>query len=256
MDYLHKIATHTGGKIREQNLFSNNFKQKSFRNLTIKNFNGYKVYIDDFGDLCFIGIKVNCKRAFSINNPDEDLFFKTPIHVNHFPQSIYVSRRNSPIENEEIKTISQVFVQLLKKLDFTSEESVFVSADTLAFGLQTNRDLIYALEGIMEMLLDNTNLFKRPIRKIIRIKDIPENLRMLAPLFKKYSISDDAERAQLIESLSNKRKKQLIESVNPFMKEINAYLASFGENLPTEEATMVGDLAQLVTELQINHRSL
>lgn len=72
---------------------------------------------------------------------------------------------------------------------------------------------------------------------------------------KKYSIPDDSEREQLIEGIKKKQIKQLIESVDPYMSDINNYLNSFKEQPLSEEATLMRNLAELVTELKVNTTS-
>ncbi len=84
-------------------------------------------------------------------------------------------------------------------------------------------------------------------------KNIPDNLKHLIPLLKKYSISDDGEREQLVEDIDEKQKKKLIRSVEPFMSEINNFLDSFQDNHLSDEAILLGNLAELVSELQVDN---
>lgn len=252
MDYLKELARRTGGKIRVQDLFSSNFNQKSFRVLVIQDFKQYKVQIHDVGTLCSIEIKVDTEIAFAINNPDKVLFLKAPIRPKSFPYTIYASETKDILENEEFEKAYKALGDLLEKISIAPEESVFVAGNVIGFALKTSRDLLSVLDDIVDLLERNQDIFKRTVRKIINIKEIPERLRILAPLLKKYSIPDDAEREQLIESLSKKKKMQLIESVDPYMSEINNYLSSFEQQPLSEEATLIGNLAELVTELKIN----
>lgn len=256
MDYLQRLAIQTGGKIRKQDLLDINYSEKSLKGLIIKDYKHYKIQINDFGSLCSIDIKTNAEIAFSINNPENILSFRTPIHQKSFPYIIYVSRSNINIaENKEFNKVCDSIGSLLKKINLTPEESVFVAGNVVCFALKTDRDLITNIDDIIDFFNVNQDFFKKTIRNVISTKNIPDSLKPLAPLMRKYSLSDDSERDQLIEEMKPKKIKQLIESVDPYMNDINNYLNSFKQEPLSEEATLLGNLAELVTELKINTAS-
>jgi len=87
---------------------------------------------------------------------------------------------------------------------------------------------------------------------VILGKSIPKNLRPLLPLLKGLGISDDVERELVIEELTDEQKINLVRIVEPFIEDINKFLDSFG-NIPlSEEAMLLGNLAELVSELRNN----
>lgn len=57
-----------------------------------------------------------------------------------------------------------------------------------------------------------------------------------------------------IEGMKKTEIKKLIEQVSPYMKEINTFLDSFNDKPLTERATIVGNLAELVTELEVTSK--
>ncbi|PZR28928.1 MAG: hypothetical protein DI535_04215 [Citrobacter freundii] len=139
----------------------------------------------------------------------------------------------------------------MKKIQLASDEGIFISRNVISFVLEPDRDFVLVLDDIFNVLEENKKIFKRIVPIEINNKNIPESLKQLIPLLKKYSVSDDVERTQLIEDMSKKKKALLIEAVNPCMDEINNYLSSFDKQPMNEEAALIGTLAELVTELKI-----
>jgi hypothetical protein len=97
----------------------------------------------------------------------------------------------------------------------------------------------------------NDSLFTKNTQQKIYKKNIPDNLKSLFPLLKKWSVSDDDLREQLVEETSERQKKKLINTVYPFINEINEFLDSFKDEPLSEEAILIGNLAELVSELKI-----
>ena len=56
MDRLKQISHQLNGRILSQILFDSNFKGKSLRKLVAKDHRGYKIEIDEFGDIFYIKI--------------------------------------------------------------------------------------------------------------------------------------------------------------------------------------------------------
>ncbi|ATP55248.1 hypothetical protein CPT03_01605 [Pedobacter ginsengisoli] len=83
------------------------------------------------------------------------------------------------------------------------------------------------------------------------MENIPTELRVLVPLLNKWCISDDVERARLLEKTSKNKKEELMNTVNPLLPKINTFLDSFGDDPLSDEAILLGDLAQLVCELNL-----
>ena len=254
MDYLKELAIQTGGKIRSLNGFNSNFKEKTFRSLSIKDFKQHKIEIYDFGSLCSIEIRISTDAAFAINNPDRVLYYDIPVYLDAIPYTIYVSDSNIDlVEKIYFHKVCEALGRFLKHINIVPEESVFVTWSAIFFAFKTDRNLILILEGIVELLNTNNEIFKRTVRNMFLAKNIPEQLRLLVPLIKKYGIPDDTEREQLREGMKKNKKTQLIETIAPYMSEINKFLDSFKEEPLSEEATRVGNLAELVTELMIKN---
>lgn len=88
----------------------------------------------------------------------------------------------------------------------------------------------------------------------IRTENMPPALRVLIPYIEKYSIGDDLTRVKLAERLSKKKKQELLDVVGPLLPEINIYLDSFVDKPLSDEAILIGALAEFVCELPVKTR--
>ena len=240
-----------GGRIESQDLFSSNFEQKSTRALVVKKYRTYRLQINDFGYLFSIEIKVNTDKAFSINKPDLVLLFNKLVQVYGIQYPVFVSKIDDTLHSEVFREICEAMDSLLKKIKLTPHEAVFIARNVMIFALRPDRDFVVALDDILDVLVGNKRIFKRKIPIVINKENIPNGLRHLIPLLKKYCVADDMDRTRLAEGMSKKKKLLLIEAVDRHMDEINLYLSSFEEYPLSEEAVMIGRLAELVSELKI-----
>ena len=55
-----------------------------------------------------------------------------------------------------------------------------------------------------------------------------------------------------MEETSEKQKKKLVKTVWPYMVGINEFLDSFGDEPLSHEAILLGNLAELISELQVD----
>jgi hypothetical protein len=251
MDYLEQLGLALGGKISKQNSSNVNFQVPSYRKLKIGLYKGVKVEIEEYGAFAVIGIAVDSDLAFSINNPDRLSQFTFPVILAGQPYTIYASARQ-PLVEGSMKTFLDAAGEHLRKLELQSEETAFVYDNHVYFALHFGRNILAALEDIITLFECNEEIFRRertPPR--ISKKNIPEKLWPLVPLLKKWAISDDSEREERKEIMGKAAKRKLLNAVTPLMPEINGYLDSFGDRPFSEEAILIGNLAELVSELQL-----
>jgi hypothetical protein len=252
MDYLEILSEQFKGNIKSQEHQSYNFKEISYRRLIIKNYKQYKIEVDDFGSLFAIKIKANSDLAFSINNPDKLFLFDTPVSIKGLPYNVFVSEDNSTLlQNECLNKFWNSIIDLSGKIKFYADETVFFYKNHIYFALHSDRNLIPIVDEIVDLVDANTDIFKKNDRRVISSKKVPANLKPLLPLLKKYSLSDDAEREELIDKMKKSQKIKIIKTVEPLMHEINHYLDSFKDSPLSEEAILIGNLAELVSELMI-----
>jgi hypothetical protein len=254
MDYLKELSNKLGGTIRSQNLSNWNLNGTSYREIIVKNYKGHQIAINDFGEVYEMGIRVESDFAFSINIPDKLFGFVTPTSIPEFPYNVYFSNDDemNPSKNADFDLFWKAFLNKIKELILTENEGVFYYNNVIRIVLNPVQDLIRTLDYIIELINANPAIFAKNIKEKIFKKNMPENLRRFIPLMKKWSIPDDSEREQLMEETSEKLKKKLIKTVYPYMVEINKFLDSFGDEPLSHEATLLGNLAELVSELQVD----
>lgn len=82
----------------------------------------------------------------------------------------------------------------------------------------------------------------------INLEDLPKEFHKLIPLIKLWSISDDVERSEKISRASSKRLVLLVNALEPEYCKIDKYLSSFKEEPLTDQAILLGDLAECSIE--------
>jgi hypothetical protein len=81
------------------------------------------------------------------------------------------------------------------------------------------------------------------------VEKLPPALRPLAPLIRRFAIGDDAIRGDLTGEASAAEQMRVCAQVEPLLPQINAYLDSFGSQPLSNEAMLLGRLAEAVAEL-------
>jgi hypothetical protein len=256
MDYLKELSKQLGGRIQAQNLSNWNLNGNSFRVIIAKDYKGYKMEVDEFEDLFQIGIKVESDLAFSINNPDKLFGFTDPTSISDFPYKVYFSDNENDLNllhQSEFIPFWNSFSAKIKDLELSQNEGVFIYSNVIYLAISPTRNLIPIVDYVIDLINDNSSIFQKSRNERIYARNIPERLRHLIPLMKKWSVGDDSEREQMIEETGEKQKKKLIKLVYPFMIEINEFLDSFGDEALSNEAVLLGNLAELVSELMADN---
>ena len=255
MDYLKELSVQLEGKIKQQ-LYSNaNLGAGvSTRQLLIKNYRQFHVEINEFPNCYEINIKVYSTLHFSINRHDIIFLLTQPNKLKDFPYIVYTREQGYVFpENGNFPKFWNLFSALLNIFQFKISEGVFFYTNEVTFALDSKRDLVKALDKIIDFFIENSTIFKKEVSpKRINPNNIPDNLKVLLPLLKKYSVSDDSERSELIEQMSEKQKTALKRTVEPLMSEIEAYLDSLINKVFTHEDSLISALAELVAELRFN----
>jgi hypothetical protein len=252
MDYLKELSKQLGGRIQTQNHSNWNLNGNSFRVIIARDYKGYKIEVNEFENLFQIGIKVESDLAFSINNPDKIFGFTDPTSIGDFPYKVYFSDSKNDLnllQQSEFSPFWNSFAAKIRELELSKNESIFIYNNVIYLAISPKRSLVPIVDYVIDLINNNGSIFQKAKNGKIYAKNIPENLRHLIPLLKKWSISDDSEREQLIEETSEKQKNKLVNSIYPLMREINEFLDSFQDSPLTNEAILLGNLAELVSEL-------
>jgi len=77
---------------------------------------------------------------------------------------------------------------------------------------------------------------------------LPVQFHPIIPMIQKWAVPDDSEREDRLESASRIVLRSLVDEVSPYLGAIDSYLDSFGQDAPTEEAVLLGRLAECALE--------
>jgi hypothetical protein len=253
MDKLKELSDKLKGRIKIQQYLDANFKHPSSRHLIIKNYRGYKIKTYDHVDLFVIGVTADSELAFSVNSPDILFSYEMSVELPQSPYTIYVRDEANHLFKDDpiVKGFLNSLFSFLTQLHLSPTESIFFYRNGIFFAFDMQRDLITITDNIVDFIVENQNIFSKS-QLVISSSKIPESLQSLLPYLKKYSVSDDAEREQLIEEMKESEKSTLIRVVKPFFNEINTFLNSFKDEPISEEAASIGALAELVSELLVS----
>ena len=141
------------------------------------------------------------------------------------------------------------FQKLVKALHLTEKESLhigngYASLYLQRLGCNEVLETLGILYNLLAMLpLDNG--------MPANFDDLPDNLKKLIPLMKRWAISDDSDRADRIKKASSATLTRLLQAVSPDFDAINHYLDAFGNKPLPEHAILLGALAEYATEAQL-----
>jgi hypothetical protein len=254
MDRLQELCTQVGGKIKVQNNYNMNLNAKSLRRLVVSSYrkSSRKVEVEEYGDIFLVGLKVNSKFAFSINKPD--LIFgydKEVTSVNaNFP--VYTSDGQTPFRTTSQARFFEGLFIWLNNLRLADDETVFVYNNYMYVGIHANRDLVSAIDALVDLVSAHKDLFQSQEIRFQASNQLPVKLQVLYPLMDQWAKSDDSDRVQLVASMDKVEREVLIAAVDPLIEDINGFLDSFKDSPLSEEAMRLGNLAELVSELKLN----
>ncbi|HLL60283.1 MAG TPA: hypothetical protein VK338_01070 [Candidatus Nitrosocosmicus sp.] len=242
--------------IREANIINANVGEHITRKLSLiyKNYS-FRIYAAT--SLLEIDIDIDdLKLVFSVNLPDKIFLLNKKIDTASISVPIYTN--DTFISDELIRYIHRKKnIQLLESLNLSSKEGLFIARNGMYFVCEYTRNI----KNTMNILIQIANsLPKSPNNQTkgtvidgleFHKEKLPEDLRPLSQYIRKYAISDDTLREEKLNKLSKKEKQNLITAVSPYMDSINTYLDSFKDKPLSNEAVLLGYLAETVSELII-----
>jgi hypothetical protein len=186
----------------------------------------------------------------SINRPNKISFVNQPSPLSvcgdsRWPVFLCAGRRPS------VKLLAlledPVFYSTLQKLIRDSSESLhlFTDAVTLYATPRSEDEILDAIDAL-------SFLVGRHVSEVesIDFTVLPLSLHSLIPLIGRWAVSDDGERADLLEEASESELSDLVATVEPHLGEIDDYLRdSADESLP---AIYIGALAECTVEARLH----
>jgi hypothetical protein len=187
---------------------------------------------------------------FSVNEPDKNQT------TQEFAAEPKLGRRRyllfapggklSPRQNALAE--SKGFVDLLDSIDLRSGESLHITSGDISVYLRerslTSADSIFAgIAGFAkEIELDESS--SGPVQ-------LPEQFRALASLIKKWAVSDDADREEIIGDAPKSELQDLVSRIEPLFDSIETYLDSFKQRPLNQAAIALGHLAEAAHEARL-----
>jgi len=232
------------------NLFDPNIQETSTRCFRLSDEAGNKFKLFVFSERISFEFKVITSLLFAVNLPDVVCFANKPLGVSINGHNVYVS---SPDNSFVFDCVALIETEI-QDLGFQSNEGLFVYRNGIHLVLSGNRGLLRELaifRRIRSIIEDN---FPEDNLDRFNPTKIPTNLHSLLPFLAEWAIADDLERDEKIDSSSNEELKTVIDAVSPKISQINDYLSSFETEPLTYEAAILGNLAELVSEIKLSKK--
>lgn len=222
--------------LRHQNLQEQSNRYFSFNKDEAK----FKLFV--FNERFLLEIKATTNLLFAINLPDHVCLANTLLKTNNY--KLFVDNER----NDLVKTAFNSINGEIQLLNFATTEGIFVYGNAIQLVLNKTRSLIDEINILSSI---KSKLEHEWEDQKLDFSRVPISLQGLVPFLHRWSISDDVERDQAINQASKEEIEQLIKYVNPKMKEINEYLDGFNSKVMPDEAVLIGDLAELVSEINL-----
>jgi hypothetical protein len=141
---------------------------------------------------------------------------------------------------------SQDFV---KALHLSKRESLHIGNGCASLYIQrfVCDDVLKALDILYHLLA----LIPSTEEASINYQDLPEEFHKLIPWIKRWGICDDNERSDKIGKASSNALTKLVDAVDPEFSAISTYLDSFKNRPLTEQAILLGALAEGASEAKL-----
>ena len=143
----------------------------------------------------------------------------------------------------------------LEEAHLTMAEDLLIRYDDITFVFEASRTIEAALDFMIRVAEQLPGIQLPPGGFLVEglIMDpatVPEVLRPIIPLTKRWAIGDDKKRTRRFAKASARTKERLIHTVKPLFPEIERYLDSFGDDPIPEEAALIMHLAEGVAEMR------
>ena len=186
-------------------------------------------------------------RPFTINAKQKVVF------RSEFADALFVGGERYPVYTEDGKVSSDQkyllsrpeLVTLVEQSGLREGESLYFTKGEIGFYLKrpdTDRmsgaiDRVIELAGKVEIAEEELNLELLPVQ-----------FHPIIPMIKKWALTDDSDRNDLLATTPEAVLRSLTEEVFPYLSAIDSYLDSFQGGAPTEQAVALGRLAECALE--------
>lgn len=225
-------------------LFDPNLSDKSTRLFKFKDDqdNRYKIWV--FTDTIKLETPLSTSLLFSINYPDKVCLAKKLLFEVSGIGKIFTN--NS--KDDQIQICLKLLNDDLKSLNFDFNEGLTVYGNSIQLTLKQDRQMLPEIEVFKKIKLLLEQNFPDEAEEV-DFSDLPTDLRQILKKFESLAISDDFERDEKIQTLTKKQRTDFIETLEPKLEKINAFLDTFSDKPLSEGAIKLQSLAELLIEL-------
>jgi hypothetical protein len=190
--------------------------------------------------------------AYSINRRDKVMQFEQSLlHVPGFPTLPVYSRQSDTDLRQFLN--STTLNQALDTLQLRENESLHIYRNGLVLYLQRgSRDEIMSAVEAACKLTEQLPASKDSLD----LGALPAKFENLSDLIRKWALSDDEERSEMLAEKSLRELRVFVATVSPFIPAIDEYLDSFRPESPPMSAVALGTLAECCLEAQVRIRDL
>lgn len=163
-----------------------------------------------------------------------------------FPAPIFSQNAELTRRQQELLT-SPELSRLIEKIRFEQNESLHVYRNGLNVYLRPT-----SVEATLAIIEQMCGLVDSNIHTQVEtdFSDLPPTLQVLVPLIRRWGITDDDQRAEILDSVPTLSLELLVRAVKPHLPAIDTFLNSFGEKALSESAISLGALAECALEAE------
>ena len=244
---LQKIAQQVSRRTSACNHHSANIGEVARRRVT---FRRGEARVSLYAAETVIGVMasvVDGRLVFAVNRPDRIMLADVPVRglTGTLPWPVFATRTATADVREWLVVKG---AQHIQRLAPGAEEALFVAGNGVQFRACLDRDLVALTDVLVEFAASLPKVVLREPE--LDANRLPAALRPLAPLFDRWAVADDEERSRRVRRASVAQRHALVQTIAPYVEQIDAYLASFDPNPLPEEAIRMGELAEVAAEIR------
>lgn len=154
--------------------------------------------------------------------------------------------------DDQIQLSIKLLTNELKSLNFELNEGLTVYRNSLQLTLRQDRQMLAEIEVLKKTKSLVEVNFPEETEKN-NFSDLPTELGQILMKFGTLAISDNFERDEKIQTLTKDQRTHFIETLEPKLENINAFLDSFSDKPLSEGAIKLQSLAEILIELTYEH---
>jgi len=228
------------------NMFDPKFHDTATTLFRLKDEHGNKFKLYAYPEVIVIEISIETSLLFAINLPDTVCLANKTLS-RQMGIKIFTNHSN----DSAVLNCVALIARDIQELNLEDNEGLFVYGNAIQLCLKKTRALLPELSILATIKSKVANNFPDSDVEEVDASKIPATLQDIIPLLSEWAIADDEEREDKIIQSSKEELRKVVDIVSPKMSDINNYLASFKDDPLTCEATLIGNIAELVSELAL-----